>query len=288
MKIQKALIVYNKPLYELLVLEEKNPYYLGLLKRSHPSTKNWVTVYEQHRETLQGVQSTLRLLGIRTETVFRKDLKKIGPCDLVVTVGGDGTVLETSHLIFDQVLLGVNGAPSESTGALCHTRLSTFLGTMIDLMTGEKRPSRIPRLKVRVGRDTLRPPALNEVLFANRSPAGTSRYIIQIGKKREEHKSSGVWMATGAGSTAAIRSAGGRVMAPTWGGLQYLVREPLLRPGLKMDLKKGVLKRNESITLIPTTRQSAVFIDGNHIEVPVEYGEKVVVRTGGRPLKMVL
>ena len=292
MKIEKALIVYNKTLYQLLIVEGRQPHYRKLVQSRHFATENWKQANEQQMESLEGVDRTLRLLGISTDRVYRKDLKKIGRYDLVVTVGGDGTVLEASHWVGDQVLLGVNGVPMESIGALCHTRLETFLSTMIDLMTGALKPTRVTRLKVRVGKKTLVPLALNEVLFANRSPGGTSRYWLQIhsrGKKhQEEHKSSGVWIATGAGSTAACRSAGGEVVAPETPGMQYLVREPLIQRGKKYKLIKGLLKKTESITLIPTTRQSAVFIDGNHIEIPVEYGEPVTVSATGRPLRLVL
>jgi NAD+ kinase len=292
MKIQNALIVYNKPLYQLLILEGRDPYYRKLIQARHHTTLHWKKVYQQQSESLEGVDRTLRLLGIATDRVYRKDLKKIGRYDLVITVGGDGTVLETSHFITDQILLGVNGVPMESVGALCHTRLETFLGTMIDLMTGAVKPIRVPRLRVRVGRKTLAPLALNEVLFANRSPAGTSRYWLQIKsrakKQKEEQKSSGIWIATGAGSTAASKSAGGRILPPTYPGMQYLVREPLIQRGKKYNIIRGILNKTESITLSPTSRQTAVFIDGNHIEIPVEYGESVTVSARGRPLKMVL
>lgn len=288
MKIQNALIVYNKTLYQLLILEGRDPHYRKLIQSGRGPAKNWKRVYEQQRESLEGVDRTLRLLGVATERIYRKHLKKIRGYDLVVTVGGDGTVLETSHFIDDQILLGVNGVPMESVGALCHTRLETFLGTMIDLMTGAKKPIRVPRIQVKVGKKSVPILALNEVLFANRSPAGTSRYLLQIGGQKEEQKSSGIWVSTGAGSTAASKSAGGKVFPPTHGGVQYVVREPLMQFGRKFKLVKGIIRKSESITLIPATRQSAVFIDGNHIEIPVEYGERVVVQATGRPLRMVL
>ena len=288
MQIKKALIVYNKPLYQLLILEQKDAHYRRLFKQRHPATKNWTVAYDQHKETLEGVYRTLVLLGIPTTQVYRKDISKIARDQLVVTVGGDGTVLETSHFIDQQILLGVNGAPVESTGALCHTRLETFLTTMVDLMTGKLKPTRVPRLKVTIGKKVLPQPALNEVLFANRSPAGTSRYLIQIGKQIEEHKSSGVWVATGAGSTAAMRSAGGKVQKANVGGMQYWVREPLILPGNKLKILKGSLAPGKKISFTPTTRQSAVFIDGNHVEVPVDYGDKVTVSPNYKALKMIL
>ena len=54
--------------------------------------------------------------------------------------------------------------------------------------------------------------ALNDVLFAGSSPAETVRCRIRVGRCEEFQKSSGVWVASGPGSTAAIHSAGGKKM----------------------------------------------------------------------------
>jgi len=288
LKINKVLVIYNKPLYQQHILETKDPPYHRLLKNKHPTTRNWKKVHQQHHRTLEGVMRTLNLLGLSTDSVYRKEIKKIGPYDLVITVGGDGTLLEASHHLEKQVLLGVNGTPMDSMGALCRARLDNFLGTLIDLLDGDLKPQKVPRLRVKVGPKILPDPALNEVLFANQSPAGTSRYFIQVGKRSEEHKSSGVWIATGAGSTAALSSAGGKKMRVSHAGMQYLVREPFAMPGKKLRLTGGILPKGKKLVLTPTMRQAAIFIDGNHIEIPIPYGEKVEITSNWKPLKMVL
>jgi NAD+ kinase len=288
MKLKKALIVYNKPLHQLHILETKDPHYLRLLRGRHVTTKNWRAVHDEHQRTLEGVQRTLSLLGIETDILFRKKLKKVGNYDMVITVGGDGTFLETSHYLDKQAILGVNAAPVDSTGALCHTRMENFLSVMIDLLTGDLKPMPIPRLKIKIGKKTLPTLAVNDVLFANHSPAGTSRYLIRTEKQREEHKSSGVWVSTGTGSTAAIRSAGGIPLAPTRRCLQYVVREVIPSPEKKFKLLKGILPKGKKLRFISKMRQGAVFIDGNHIEIPVPYGETVEIGSDGTPLRAIL
>lgn len=285
---QRALIIYNKPLYQMLILEKRDPHYYRLLKTKHPSTRKWKLVYDQHHETLEGVQRTLQLLGIPTDLMYRKKVRGIEAYDLVLTVGGDGTFLEASHFIGRQVLMGINATPLESTGALCPTRLDNFLQVMIDLLMGTVKPKILPRLKVKLGKKTLPFPALNEVLFANHSPAGTSRYLMQIGKRLEEHKSSGVWIATGTGSTAALRSAGGKPFPRTHAGMEYVVRELFPLKGADYHLRRGILPKGQKIIFLPTMRQGSVFIDGNHVEIPVTYGERVEVSSGWRPIKAVM
>jgi len=288
MQINKALVVYNKPLYEIHILEEKDPYFLKLFRKKHPTTRSWKQIYEQHHATLEGVQRTLHLMGIRTEVQYRKNVKKIGAYDLVVTVGGDGTFLETSHLLERQTLLGVNAVPGDSTGALCRARLENFLTMLVDLISGDLKPKKIPRLKIRINGKTLKEPVLNEVLFSNQSPAGTSRYLIQQGKTQEEHKSSGIWIASGTGSTAAIRSAGGKAVAPEKAVIQYAVREIFPEKGKKFKIIKGILPKGSRLTILSKMRQGALFIDGNHIVYPVGFGQKVEITADATPLRAVL
>lgn len=288
MRIDKALVVYNKPLYQLHVLEQKDPHYIGLLKKKHPTTRLWRAVHAMHQETLEGVQRTLELLGIETDTIFRGQLKKIGNYDLVVTVGGDGTFLDISHILGNQVLLGVNSAPIDSTGALCRARIGDFLTVLVELIAGKRRPQWIPRLKVKVNGRAVAPPVLNEVLFANQSSAGTARYRVIVGKTAEEQKSSGIWIAAPTGSTAAIRSAGGKPMPLTKPAMQYVVRELFPEPGKRFRIRKGILPKGKKLTIYSRMRQGALFIDGNKISVPLNFGDKVEISADGKPLRAVL
>jgi NAD+ kinase len=288
MRLNTALVVYNKPLYQLHVLEQQDPHYIRLLKKKHPTTLKWKDVYAMHQEALAGVRQTLELLGVKTDVLFRGHLKKVGNYDLVVTVGGDGTFLDLSHYLDDQVLLGVNSAPIDSTGALCRARIGSFLSLLIDLISGKRKPKKIPRLKVKVEGNILPYPVLNEALFANKSSAGTARYMIVAGKHREEQKSSGIWIAAPTGSTAAIRSAGGKPMPLELPALQYAVRELFPEPNRRFKIRQGILPKGKSLVIYAKMRQGALFIDGNKISVPLSFGDKVEVSSDGKPLRAVL
>ncbi|HKX13059.1 MAG TPA: hypothetical protein VJP40_07895 [bacterium] len=288
MRLETALIVYNKPLYQLHVLEQQDPHYIRLLKKRHLTTIKWKDVYAMHQETLDGVRRTLELLGVKTDVLFRGSLKKVGNYDLVVTVGGDGTFLDLSHYLDNQVLLGVNSAPIDSTGALCRARVENFLSILIDLISGKRKPKKIPRLKVKIEGKVLPHPVLNEVLFANQSSAGTARYMIIAGGRREEQKSSGVWIAAPTGSTAAIRSAGGKPMPLEKAALQYAVRELFPDTGRNFKIRQGILPKGKSLIIYTKMRQGALFIDGNKISVPLSFGDKVEVSPDGKPLRAVL
>src|SRR6188474_1534232 len=99
MNIDSALVIYNKPLYELHILEQEDPHFVRLFKKGHPTTSNWKKVYDSHSRSLQAVLDILNFLGIKTRSLFRRKLQRVGGEDLVITVGGDGTFLETSHYL---------------------------------------------------------------------------------------------------------------------------------------------------------------------------------------------
>ena len=84
-------------------------------------------------------------------------------------------------------------------------------------------PTPVTRLAIDLEGRRLQP-ALNDVLVAHVQPAATSRYRLTLGRRSEEHRSSGLWVATAAGSTAGIRSAGGRPMPLTSRRIQFRAR----------------------------------------------------------------
>lgn len=69
-----------------------------------------------HKDTINFCQNILRKKHINCETISRSNLSEsIRNVDLVVTVGGDGTVLRASHFLDNSIpLLGVNSDPTKA------------------------------------------------------------------------------------------------------------------------------------------------------------------------------
>lgn len=67
-----------------------------------------------HRDAINLCQDVLRRKLVEWETVFHNNLSHpIRNVDLVVTVGGDGTLLQASHFLDDTIpVLGVNSDPT--------------------------------------------------------------------------------------------------------------------------------------------------------------------------------
>jgi NAD+ kinase len=215
MKIKKALVVYKKSSYQRQVLEGKSSYYKRLVKQSHLSVRHWARLHEEHVAAIRLVEECLERYAIPFVAYNRFEIKKPIRADLVITVGGDGTFLEAAHSVHRQLMFGVNSTPGSSVGHFTAATAKSFEKKLLQVLSGKEKQKTLQRLQAHYGRLKIGPPALNEVLFTSQTAGAPSRYWIRKnqGKRQgplEEHKSSGIWIATPAGSTAAIHSAGGK------------------------------------------------------------------------------
>lgn len=69
-----------------------------------------------HKDAINFCQDVLGKKRVEWEPVFRNNLSRpISDVDMVVTVGGDGTLLQASHFIDDSIpVLGVNSDPTQA------------------------------------------------------------------------------------------------------------------------------------------------------------------------------
>lgn len=69
-----------------------------------------------HKEAINFCEEVLRRKCVDWEPIMRNDLSvPIRHVDLVITIGGDGTLLRASHFMDDKVpVLGVNSDPTQS------------------------------------------------------------------------------------------------------------------------------------------------------------------------------
>lgn len=241
-----------------------------------------------HQVTRNKVLKVLESLSLKYKVVNRNRLNKKIKADLVISIGGDGTALAVSHFLDRVPLLAVNSSPKISTGFFCLATSETFSKHINDIATGKRKCREIPRLEVQINGKRLPYPALNEILFASRLQGDTARYRIRVGASEEFQKSSGVWVATGAGSTAAIYSAGGKKASPFFKGIQYLVREPFRYPETRYHLLGGFLKPGKELVLISEMDQGMIFIDGAKLHYHIPRHAKITARGEAKPLRIYL
>lgn len=286
----KVAVVQKRTTYRKFVVEEHDPLLARLLRRHDPTVTRLRSSHEAHEETVREVDRALELLG--ADVVFRGGPRGRIPTrvDLVVTIGGDGTLLAASHQIGNGVaLLGINSAPEHSIGFFCGGKKGSVLKTLRRAMNGTLQASKLTRMRVDLNGKCLHARVLNEALFCHASPAATSRYIVRVtrggGKYREEEqRSSGMWVGPAAGSTAAQRSAGGNVLPLGSRRIQYVVREPYRPIGKRSHFSVGLIGENGRLTLRSKIRDGRVFIDGHRLVHTVTIGDVLVMRRSSESL----
>jgi NAD+ kinase len=259
-----------------------------LAESGHPSTLTMRLAHEEHLLSVKHVRRELRRRDIRFVERSRAPKTGLASFDLVITVGGDGTLLDASHYVRHQLpMLGVNSAPASSVGFLTACRAPTFAQTLDALVADEIKPIAVQRLRVQVGRTTLPEPVLNDVLFCHDNPAMVTRYRVQTPHGEELQQSSGIWVATPAGSTAALRSAGGTPMSLTARSFAFIVREPYSAPGSSLQLTGEMLESDEKLVIESRVNTASLFIDGSYQRHPVHYGDVVTFSLHPTPLQLV-
>lgn len=242
--------------------------------------------HDEHYQTLDGLRAQLLQNQISFVEITRDtDWPESGKFDAIITVGGDGTLLSASHKVSDETLtIGVRSSRS-SVGHLCAYDGASLDRLVSDLCANQCRTLRVSRVLARVQRvktsDFLyTDPVLNDFLYCNVNPAATTRYRLRISQGGidhvEEQKSSGVWIATAVGSTAAIASAGGTPVDWSDHRTQFRVRE-VFCGGKFMPVKTaGFLDLNRDVFEIENRSEKAFLaLDGQHGGVPLGLGDIV-------------
>jgi NAD+ kinase len=281
----KVVVIVKRTAFRLFVEEEHDQRITRLLKRNDPAVRRMRRSHEEHERTLAEVGATLDRLGVDVTWVRRGH----APFDpdgavLVMTVGGDGTLLAASHRVGRTPLLGVNSAPSHSVGFFCGTRMGQVRSAVERALAGKMRAIELTRMTVLLNSAVVSTRVLNDALFCHCSPAATSRYLVKLGRLEEEQKSSGFWIGPAAGSTAAQRSGGGKILPLTSPLLQLVVREPYTPEGEKLRLTRVLIPNKKELQVRSKIREGRLFIDGPHEYVDVEMGDRLVFRRSDESL----
>ncbi|MCS6797424.1 MAG: NAD(+)/NADH kinase [Myxococcota bacterium] len=241
----------------------------------------------EHAATLRLVLTTLRRHRAR---VCVATLRRVpsGAFDLVVTVGGDGTLLGTSHHVTAGTpVLAVRSTPLGSVGHFCAADRREAADAISDALSGRLPAVALQRMRVKLDGRRLSNRVLNDVLFAHASAAAAARYVLSVGERSEEQRSSGLWVGPAAGSTAAQRSAGGRVLPVRSRRLQWVVREPYQGPGVSAPvLRRGTVGPEERVRVVSLMDAARVWIDGPHRSHRVVFGGRLEMELGDEPLTL--
>jgi len=280
-------VVAKRTAYRLFVEEEQDERITRLLKNDDPSVRRMRRSHDEHEGTIEEVARALDDLGADVEWIRRAHAPyDPGGARLVVTVGGDGTLLAASHRVGRTPIVGVNSAPSHSVGFFCGVKKGGVRKALAQALEGKLRAVELSRMAVYLNGKPISTRVLNDALFCHRSPAATTRYILKLGRVTEEQKSSGLWIGPAAGSTAAQRSGGGKILPLISTDLQLVVREPYTPAGEKLKLTRVLITGRRELLVHSKIREGRLFLDGPHEQAEIEMGDKLIFQRSPESLTL--
>jgi NAD+ kinase len=198
------------------------------------------------------------------------ETRSFSGAELVICLGGDGTVLHCARLLIDTeaVILGVN------LGRLGF--LTEFDGTQIreqlaEVLSGAGRIEERTLLNCTVEDETY--PALNDVVIGRATLSRAIQLAVDVeGIRIADYRCDGVIVASATGSTAYALSVGGPILAPESTDIIVVPVAPHLAAQHAV-----VLPRSETVRVTLEPGQEAVLsVDGQH-DIPLVEGDSVTV-----------
>lgn len=281
----RVLVIYKKSAYQIYVRERRHAHIEQLVKARDPSALRLVRAHQAHLGTIEAARKTLSKLGVEAQFRHRSDHTHAQNVDLVVTLGGDGTLLWSSHHVaWNTPIVAINTAPKDSVGYFCAGTRREMPEVLAAALSGKLPQTKLTRMMVSVDGKVLSERVLNDALYCHDCPASTSRYSLRLGRIVEQHKSSGVWVGPAAGSSAAQRSAGGQLLPIEAEELQFVVREPYEADGARYRLKIGLVEKGQTLKLQSHMRAGRLFLDGPHSKHQVHMAARIEFRRSPDPL----
>ncbi len=185
-------------------------------------------------------------------------------CDLLLVLGGDGTILKVLHELEDgfRPILGINLG---TLGFLTCVSAAAWPEAIDAIVAGTYRLSERTLLEVEVmreGQGLVRQIALNDAVISRGELSRLIRLNVSVdGARLSEYNADGLIVATPTGSTAYSLSAGGPVLTPNSG---VFVVTPICPHVLTM---RPVMVSDASlIEITPSAGQSEIFLtlDGQY------------------------
>lgn len=192
--------------------------------------------------------------------------------DMLVAIGGDGTILRTQSFISHRKtpLIGINMG---TVGFLTEIDPENAFSALEQIIAGNYFVERRNQLLVWHNHDL--PPALNEVVLMTRKPAKMLHIQISVDDEIvEELRADGLIIATPSGSTAYSMSAGGPIIDPK---VKAFIIVPICP--FKLGARATVVS-DESVIKVKLLREGkkAIAVIDGQFEEEINYMDEIVFR----------
>ncbi len=248
--------------------------HVGILH--HPRLPDSLPLAQEIAGLLQNLGHTAWLCSAHDEACFAGQVSHL---DLVITLGGDGTILRAARLAAPHgvPILGVNLG---QLGFLAELAVDEIPGKLPALLNGchwteDRLMLQVTQIQGKDGTTRLRSPllALNDAVVGRGSLSRTVRVDTHIdGDHLTTYVADGVIVATPTGSTAYALAAGGPILQPE---LKNLLLTPIA-PHLTV-VHSLVLLPTATVELKVTTDHLASLTIDGQIDIPLENEDVVTI-----------
>jgi len=288
MKYKKILVPYKKPLLD--IYKNKSKELERLIKDRDMKIDDLEAELKEHETTKKIVKKVLKKdKSVKVSWRYRAYLSKglMKKYDLIMPFGGDGTLIEASHYIYDNTpVFGINSDyrpddPQSSEGFLLSTNKHDFSRKYNKLQSGKMQEYKFNRLQAELNGKKLEELILNDIAIGHKEGFGATLRLILKDKGIEEfHKSDGMIIATTASNWAILYS--GTVLPVTSNKISYVVAGMYVgRLSQNLKLSQGI---TDCLEIYSKTREAEIKLDGKHIRHDFGLGAKLKVYPSGKPL----
>jgi len=242
---------------------------------------------ENAKAVLEDVKGMLKEKSMFTINYEQLQREHVYGRDLVITFGGDGTFVKAASMIIDETpIVGINSDPGVSEGFLASIS-GDNLKKLGEILLGNYKLLNRNRARIIRNGIVLEMYALNEVYIGAMHQFHSSRYSIEHCGRKEEHRSSGVVVSTGTGSTAWFKTMGGEPFSADEDKLKFIVREPYFGKVFRPKILKGEVEKGKRIIFESKRNQGGILaVDFNTYDF--NFGDVVEIELSDKPLKVIV
>lgn len=211
--------------------------------------------------------------------------------ELVIALGGDNHFQYVSHFIENTLIMGVNSDTMTSEGALTYYTAVDFDRLLRKLDARDFNVEEWTRLEARINGYNAAL-ATSEYFLGERERSNMSRHNLMFKNEKEEHKCSGLIIATGAGSTGWYDAAcrylhpNGNAFPKDSGYCIFLASEPFRG---KRDYRKleGRIEKDQELEVVSLNNSDGILSADSMETYNFSRGSKAVIRISDLPLRVV-
>lgn len=199
--------------------------------------------------------------------------------DIIITVGGDGTVLRTINKC-DIPVLGVNMG---KLGFLSEVEIGEVEKSIYKLVRGEYKIEESERIKVIVNGEEVQH-CTNEVVIHTNRVSKIRKFGLYVNSTFIDNiAADGVIVATPIGSTSYAYSTGGPILSPKINAMVVSYIAPF-----NVKIRPMVVSQDEEITVnLRGKNQDCILIFDGHTEYPVSSDDDIRVRVSEKKARFV-